>query len=90
MSEVAFQVKIHGLVQGVAYRASMQATAEKSQINGWVKNCPDGSVEAQVEGKAKAIEDLIAWCQKGPKSARVDRVDISVQPLQNFSKFIIK
>jgi len=69
-------VRIYGLVQGVFFRANTKKMAEKLGINGWVRNMPDGSVEAVFEGDDKAVEKMIEWCHHGPPMARVDRVEI--------------
>jgi acylphosphatase len=70
------QLTIRGRVQGVFYRASAAYEAQNLGLTGWVRNCPDGSVEAVAEGDRNKIEDLIAWCRRGPKGARVETVEI--------------
>jgi len=67
---------IEGRVQGVFFRASAQAEAHRLRVAGWVRNCPDGSVEIVAEGKRKDIDDLIAWCRHGPRGAEVWNVEI--------------
>ncbi len=76
-------LKIHGRVQGVYFRASALAQAQKLALAGWVRNCPDGSVEMLAEGEHKAIEGLIVWCRRGPDGARVSRVDLDWEQPQN-------
>lgn len=49
-------------------------------ISGWVRNTPDGAVEAVAEGPKDALESFVAWCRRGPPYARVDRVDTSWEP----------
>jgi len=66
---------IHGRVQGVYYRASMLQEAQKLGLTGWVRNRPDGSVEAVAEGPRSQLEKLISWCWKGPPGAKVSRID---------------
>ncbi|MGH7929239.1 MAG: acylphosphatase, partial [Candidatus Binatia bacterium] len=56
--------------------ASTVYEAKNLDLTGWVRNCPDGSVEAVAEGSRKKLEDLIAWCQNGPSGARVRRVEV--------------
>jgi acylphosphatase len=51
--------------------------ASRLGITGWVKNCPDGSVEIVAEGSMEQLEDLIAWCRSGPEGARVERVNLN-------------
>lgn len=68
------QIIVHGRVQGVCYRASTQKIGTKLNLDGWVKNLPDGSVEIQACGETLELEQLIAWCHKGPVFAKVDQV----------------
>jgi acylphosphatase len=65
---------IHGLVQGVFYRASARDEAARRGLAGWVRNLPDGSVECVAEGDEAALRALVAWCRGGPPGARVERV----------------
>jgi acylphosphatase len=74
---------IRGRVQGVYYRASMLHEAQKLGLTGWVRNCPDGSVEAVAEGSRNHLEKLISWCWKGPPGARVSRIDPLWHPAQH-------
>lgn len=74
---VTRQLRIHGRVQGVYYRASMVAEATRLGLHGWVRNRSDGSVEALVQGAADAVQTLIAWAHQGPEAARVERVQVS-------------
>jgi len=70
-------LNIHGRVQGVWFRESMRREAERLGVTGWVRNAPDGSVEAVVQGPDAAVDALIAWAHVGPAAARVDRVETS-------------
>ena len=74
------QVLIHGFVQGVYFRASTQEEAVRLGVGGWVRNLPDGSVEALFEGEKKKVEEIIGWCHKGPPGARVNKVELVWQP----------
>jgi acylphosphatase len=59
-------------------------------ITGWVKNCPDGSVEIVAEGSMQQLQDLIAWCRSGPQGARVERVNRDWQDFRGeFDRFFI-
>lgn len=74
--KVRAELKIHGRVQGVFFRQSTQAAAIRLGLTGWVRNLPDGSVEALAEGPADAVRELLAWCRQGPPAAEVSSVDI--------------
>ena len=69
-------LRIHGRVQGVWFRESMRLEAERLNVTGWVRNTPDGAVEAVIQGPAGAVEAMIEWARSGPPLARVDRVEI--------------
>jgi acylphosphatase len=70
-------VVVHGRVQGVGFRYSMIARARSLGVGGWVRNRPDGSVEAVFEGPAERVESMVDWCRRGPSGARVDSVEES-------------
>ncbi len=70
-------LRIHGRVQGVGFRESMRREAVRLKLAGWVRNLPDGSVEAVVQGDPESVEAVIVWSRTGPLLARVDRVDIA-------------
>lgn len=67
-------VYIKGRVQGVFFRAETQRTARKLKLTGWVRNMPDGRVEALFEGENDNVDDMLNWCRIGPPAARVDEV----------------
>lgn len=67
---------ISGRVQGVFYRMETKMAAERIGVTGWVRNKPDGTVEAVAEGDKKAIEALIDWCHQGPPASRVENIDV--------------
>lgn len=67
---------IEGRVQGVCFRAETRKTARLHSVKGWVKNRPDGSVEAVFEGAAPDVEAVLNWCRRGPSLSRVDHVDV--------------
>jgi acylphosphatase len=69
-------LRIYGQVQGVFFRASTEAEARRLGLTGWVRNCPDGSVEVVAEGPRVKLEALVAWCRHGPARAQVDHVEI--------------
>jgi acylphosphatase len=70
------QLFVRGRVQGVFFRASTQREAKRLGLTGWVKNRPDGGVEIIAEGEEDGLKELIAWAQRGPSAARVERVDV--------------
>ena len=67
---------IKGYVQGVGYRKFVRHTATKLGLFGWVRNLPDGSVEAEVSGPEDRINDLITECKKGPMLSEVSNVEV--------------
>ena len=67
-------VTIHGRVQGVGYRAWVEYQATAGNLEGWVRNRRDGSVEALFAGPPKAVAEMIALCRHGPPSSRVKAV----------------
>jgi acylphosphatase len=69
------RVIVHGRVQGVWFRESCRREAEAAGVAGWVRNRPDGTVEAAFEGPPAAVDALVAWCHTGPLRARVLRVE---------------
>lgn len=72
------RLRIEGRVQGVWFRESMRREAERLGVTGWVRNLPDGSVEAVVQGAAEAVDALLDWSRTGPPMARVERIVLSV------------
>jgi acylphosphatase len=66
---------IHGYVQGVFYRASTRESAARLGLTGWVRNLPDGNVEALFEGHLDNIHEAIEWCREGPPGANVLKID---------------
>lgn len=73
-------VLVTGKVQGVWFRESTRQEAERLGVSGWVRNLPDGRVEAVFTGPPQAVDELVAWCRKGPPNARVDGVAATAQP----------
>ena len=75
---IRYRVLISGRVQGVAYRDACRRMAEQHGVTGWVRNLPDGSVEAVFEGASEDVRRLVDWSRQGPRFAEV--ADVSVQP----------
>lgn len=81
-------VWVSGRVQGVFFRQSTETFARELGLAGWVRNLPDGRVEAIAEGDATALERLVAFCHEGPPAARVDDVEVTWEaPTGEFSTF---
>jgi acylphosphatase len=76
MANGSFRVRIvvRGRVQGVGFRYATVTEGRRLGLAGWARNAPDGSVEILAEGDPAAVQQLIAWCRKGPPSARVASV----------------
>lgn len=72
---VTANIFVSGFVQGVGYRAFVRKNAEELGLTGWVKNLPDGRVEAVLQGKKETIEHMIKRCRKGPFLAEVADVE---------------
>jgi acylphosphatase len=71
------RVVVQGHVQGVFFRETVRRRALAAGLAGSVRNCPDGSVEAVLEGEREAVERLVEFCREGPRGARVDWVDVA-------------
>lgn len=84
-------VFISGRVQGVTFRATTRRKAKQYGVKGWVKNLPDGRVEAVFEGPENQVEKLVEFCHEGPRMARVDEVQSTTeQPTGAFDGFQIQ
>ena len=68
-------VQISGQVQGVFFRDSTRERAQELNLKGWVKNSPDGSVEALFEGPSEKVREMLDWCESGPRHASVENVE---------------
>ncbi len=80
MTAIRAHVLVSGHVQGVFYRASTQRQANSLALRGWVRNLPDGRVEAVFEGERMIVERMVAWCRVGPPNAYVADVDVRFEP----------
>ena len=87
---VARRVRVHGRVQGVFFRDSAQREASSRGVAGWVRNAPDGTVEAWFEGPADAVEALVSWAGRGPSRADVSRVDVDEVDPSGLSGFDVR
>lgn len=89
MSRTAVQVRVSGRVQGVAFRWEAQHEAERIGVTGWVRNEPDGSVLAHVEGEPDLVNDMVVWLRKGPPGSRVRDCAVREAAVSDASSFEI-
>lgn len=90
MSE-SLHIIVKGRVQGVYFRAYTQKQAVKLNVNGFVRNLDDGSVEIVATGQTEDLEKLVAWCHKGPVLAKVNEVIVNPQQThEHFEGFEIR
>lgn len=86
MEEVTTMKCVHllisGRVQGVFYRASAHEEGRRLGLVGWVRNLPDGRVEAVAQGHEKDVDAFVEWCRNGPPLARVTKIDITEKNLE--------
>jgi acylphosphatase len=74
------KMKIHGDVQGVGFRDAAYWTARKLCLAGFIMNEPDGTVYIEAEGEKAALDEFLAWCRKGPITAKIAKVEITWSP----------
>ena len=94
MSDVQHKVRrrvvVHGRVQGVFFRDTVRRLAAQRQVAGWVRNVPDGTVEAVFEGDPDAVERLVAFCHDGPRGAEVERVAVFEEEPERLAGFRVR
>ncbi|MCU0974539.1 MAG: acylphosphatase [Burkholderiales bacterium] len=91
MSLVRNRVTISGHVQGVFFRDRTQRQAAARGVTGWVRNLPDGRVEAVFEGDERAVQQVVTWCHQGPPNAYVTHVETHAEtPTGEFTGFSIR
>jgi acylphosphatase len=83
-------VRITGQVQGVFFRAWTQQQAQSLGVTGWIRNCPDGSVEAKLAGDEGAVSQLIDGMHEGPSGAEVDHVEVEDVATEVFDRFEVR
>jgi acylphosphatase len=71
------RVVVHGMVQGVGFRYSARAEAERLGITGWIRNRADGAVEAEIGGDAEPVQRMLDWLGHGPRGAAVASMEVS-------------
>ncbi len=72
----SLRVHVHGIVQGIGFRDFLIMSAQRNNLDGWVRNRADGSVEALVSGTTKSVELFVSHATKGPEGAKVSAVDL--------------
>ncbi|NQE35286.1 acylphosphatase [Microcoleus asticus] len=87
---VRVRLFVSGLVQGVGYRYSTMNQAKYFGLSGWVRNLPDGRVEAVFEGDKKAVEGMIDWCRGGPTGATVSELVLEYEDPEGDRTFEIR
>jgi acylphosphatase len=84
------RVVVHGHVQGVFFRETLRRRAESASVAGWVRNRPDGAVEAVLEGDRDTVERLVEFCREGPRGASVDWVDVVAEEPEGVTGFEVR
>ena len=83
------RVRVRGRVQGVFFRMETGDRARSLGLSGWVRNCPDGTVEAVFEGDQTRVESMVDWCARGPVGAHVEGVDVKWEEPAGESGFAV-
>jgi acylphosphatase len=83
-------VLVSGEVQGVFFRDACRRVAGQQGVAGWVRNLPDGRVEAVFEGEPEAVGRLVSWSNRGPSEAVVDAIDVHEEPPEGLTRFEIR
>ncbi|MFI2102426.1 acylphosphatase [Isoptericola sp. NPDC019693] len=86
-TRVRRRVRVHGRVQGVGFRWATREAARRAGVGGVVRNLPDGTVEAEVEGSPDAVDAMLAFLRQGPLGAHVTAVDVEDVPPVGDSSF---
>jgi acylphosphatase len=87
---VRYRVLVSGRVQGVFFRDSCRRLAVEHGVTGWVRNLPDGRVEAVFEGLADDVARLVEWARHGPRLAVVEDVSVQPEPPEGLAAFLIR
>jgi len=80
-------IVIYGFVQGVGFRFAVQRTASSRSVSGWVRNRPDGAVEAGCEGEQADVDALVDFGRSGPRGADVERVAVEAELPEGLAGF---
>ncbi|MFE1172217.1 acylphosphatase [Streptomyces sp. NPDC058773] len=84
------RVVVSGAVQGVFFRDTCRRTAEGLGVTGWVRNLPDGTVEAVFEGEPERVQKLVEWARQGPPMATVDAVSVREEEPEGLTGFAVR
>jgi acylphosphatase len=84
------RVIVHGRVQGVFFRDTTRRMARSHGLGGWVRNAPDGTVEAVFEGEGEAVESMVRWSRDGPRGAVVERLEVIDEEPEGLAEFRIR
>jgi acylphosphatase len=84
------RVLARGRVQGVFFRADARERAESLGLAGWIRNNPDGSVEAAFEGDEERVDSMVEWCRRGPSGAQVDELEVTREEPEGDSGFRVR
>jgi acylphosphatase len=87
---IRYRVLVSGRVQGVFFRDTCRRMAEQHGVSGWVRNLPDGRVEAVFEGTAGEVGRLVEWSRRGPRFAVVEDVRVEAEPPEGITGFQIR
>jgi acylphosphatase len=83
------RVIVQGRVQGVFFRDTTRRMARSRGLGGWVRNTPEGTVEAVFEGDRDAVESMVRWSREGPRGATVERVVVTEEEPEGLTEFRI-
>lgn len=84
------RVIVQGHVQGVFFRETTRRRALAAGVAGWIRNLPDGSVEAVLEGERETVEQLVSFVREGTRGSRVDWVDVTAEDPEALAGFEIR
>jgi acylphosphatase len=90
MAGIARHVRVTGRVQGVFFRAWAQGHARELGVSGWIRNCPDGSLEAHFDGEEADVDRMIERMRHGPSDARVEDVTVEEAEPENTGRFELR
>jgi len=84
------EVTVHGMVQGVFFRVETRDRARSLGLSGWVTNAHDGTVRAAFEGDEERVRSMVDWCERGPRGAQVDDVEVTWTEPEGEAGFAIR